>query len=58
MEFTRHWGKYNALDANRVEKDYGDDLKRWKAVRDMLLPDPAARAIFRSDELDALGLTT
>lgn len=57
IAFTRHWGKFNNLDASRVAHDYGDDLVRWKAVRDRLIPNPQDRALFRSAELDHLGLT-
>ncbi len=58
VKFTRHWGKYNRLDAARVAKDYGGDLGKWKTVRDSLLPDPADRRLFATAELDALGLTS
>ncbi|HYN45294.1 MAG TPA: FAD-binding protein [Allosphingosinicella sp.] len=57
IPFTRHWGKFNGLDAGRVEQDYGDDLVRWKGVRDRLLPDAADRNLFRADDLDKVGLT-
>ncbi|MCA1749796.1 MAG: FAD-binding protein [Parasphingopyxis sp.] len=57
IDFTRHWGKFNSLDANRVAHDYGGDLTRWKSVRNRLLPKPQDRALFRSAELDRLGLT-
>jgi len=56
IPFTRHWGKENQLDAARVAADYGVDLIRWKAVRNMLLS-PADRALFRTQVLDAWGLT-
>lgn len=58
IHFTRHWGKFNNLDAARVQQDYGSDLETWKRVRNQLLPNPADRELFRSAELDALGLTT
>lgn len=57
IRFTRHWGKFNDLDAARVAQDYGADLLRWKAVRDRLLPDPADRLLFSTAALDRLGLT-
>jgi hypothetical protein len=56
IPFTRHWGKFNGLDAGRVARDYGANLTRWKAVRDRLLPSAADRHLFASDELTALGL--
>lgn len=56
IAFTRHWGKYNNLDAARVEQDYGADLAGWKQVRDRLLPGTDL-GLFRSAELDHLGLT-
>jgi hypothetical protein len=57
IPFTRHWGKFNRLDAARVAHDFGDDLVRWKAVRDRLLPQPAHRRLFACATLDRLGLT-
>ncbi|HYE27225.1 MAG TPA: FAD-binding protein [Allosphingosinicella sp.] len=56
IPFTRHWGKFNELDAERVERDYGGDLHRWKRVRDDLLP-AADRGLFRTRVLDHWGLT-
>jgi hypothetical protein len=55
--FTRHWAKSCNLDAARVAADYGKDFRRWCSARDRLLPDPAHRALFRSEVLDGLGLT-
>ncbi|MGV3729764.1 MAG: FAD-binding protein [Sphingopyxis sp.] len=57
ITFTRHWAKSCNLDAARVGTDYGEDFRRWCSARDRLLPDPAHRALFRSEVLDALGLT-
>jgi FAD binding domain len=57
IPFTRHWGKFNALDAGRVAQDYGQDLVRWKAVRDRLLPNAADQRLFATSELSKLGLT-
>ena len=57
VAFTRHWAKSCQLDAARVAADYGEDLQRWCAARDRLMPDPADRAVFRSRVLDGLGLT-
>ncbi|APZ97234.1 hypothetical protein BWQ93_01025 [Sphingopyxis sp. QXT-31] len=57
VAFTRHWAKSCHLDAARIAGDYGDDLTRWRAARDRLLPDPAHRALFGSPVLDGLGLT-
>lgn len=56
IPFTRHWGKYNQLDAARVTLDYGPELQRWKQVRDRLLPG-ADLKIFRAPALDRIGLT-
>jgi hypothetical protein len=56
IPFTRHWGKFNELDAARIEHDYGADLQAWKRVQDDLLP-PADRAVFRTPVLDSWGLT-
>ena len=53
---TLHWGKINNLTPERVAADYGDDLVRWKAVRDRLLPDPADRRLFATEELRSFGL--
>jgi hypothetical protein len=53
---TLHWGKINNLTPRRVAADYGDDLVRWKAVRDRLLPNPADRRLFATAELRAFGL--
>lgn len=53
---TLHWGKINNLTPARVAADYGDDLVRWKAVRDRLLPTPADRRLFATTELQAFGL--
>lgn len=57
IAFTRHWAKSCNLDAARVAADYGEDFRRWRSARDRLLPDPAHRALFGSEVLDALGLT-
>lgn len=57
VNFTRHWAKSCHLDAARVASDYGEDLQRWRAARDRLMPDPAHRALFGSEVLDGLGLT-
>lgn len=56
VEHTLHWGKINNLTPERVAADYGDDLVRWKAVRDRLLPDPADRRLFATEELRRFGL--
>ena len=56
IAYTLHWGKINNLTPGRVAADYGDDLVRWKAVRDRLLPDPADRRLFASAELRQFGL--
>jgi len=57
IPFTLHWGKFGNLTAARVEQDFGNDLVRWKAVQARLLPTPEDRRLFRSVELDRLGLT-
>ncbi|MBW3571022.1 MAG: FAD-binding oxidoreductase [Gemmatimonadetes bacterium] len=56
IEHTLHWGKINNLTPARVAANYGDDLSRWRAVRDRLLPDPADRRLFATEELRAFGL--
>ncbi|HWK90590.1 MAG TPA: FAD-binding protein [Longimicrobium sp.] len=56
IDYTLHWGKFNNLTAQRVADDYGQDLVRWKAVRDRLLPTTADRALFHTKELRAFGL--
>ena len=56
VDFRRHWGKYNALDAGRVASDYRDGLAEWKQVRDQLLP-PEDLKLFRTAVLDEWGLT-
>ena len=56
IRFTRHWGKFGGLDRERVAKDYGEDLKRWKKVQKKLLPTAADRRLFASHELVVLGL--
>lgn len=56
VPYALHWGKFNNLTPARVAADYGDDLVRWKAVRDRLLPDPADRRLFATAELRAFGL--
>jgi hypothetical protein len=56
IAFTRHWGKFNHLDADRVARDYGDDLAHWKRVQDRLLPNIADRSLFATQELRHLGL--
>lgn len=56
IPFTLHWGKFNNLTPQRVQADYGPDLVRWKAVRNRLLPTPADRALFATDELRQFGL--
>ena len=57
VAFTRHWAKSCHLDGARVAADFGEDLQRWRAARDRLMPDPAHRAMFGSAVLDGLGLT-
>lgn len=56
IEHTLHWGKINNLTPERVAADYGDDLVRWKAVRDRLIPDAADRQLFATEELRKFGL--
>ena len=56
VPYALHWGKFNNLTPERVAADYGGDLVRWKAVRDRLLPDPADRRLFATEELRAFGL--
>ena len=56
IDFRRHWGKFNALDAARVADDYRDRLPAWKQVRDALLP-PDDLKLFRTEVLDDWGLT-
>ncbi|HEX2094992.1 MAG TPA: FAD-binding protein [Longimicrobiaceae bacterium] len=56
LAHTLHWGKINNLTPARVAADYGNDLVRWKAVRDRLLSDPADRRLFATEELRAFGL--
>jgi hypothetical protein len=56
IPFTLHWGKINNLTTQRVAADYGDDLVRWKEVRDRLLPTAADRALFTTKELREFGL--
>lgn len=58
IPFTCHWGKFNRLDAARVARDYGEDLVRWKTVRDRLLPGDDDLRLFSTPVLDRLGLTT
>ena len=57
IPFTRHWGKYNELDAARIARDFGDDLERWKQVRDRLLSTPDDLRLFAAPVLDHMGLT-
>ncbi|HEU0016056.1 MAG TPA: FAD-binding protein [Longimicrobium sp.] len=56
IEHTLHWGKINNLTPERVEKDYGPDLARWKAVQARLLPTAEDRRVFASRELEKFGL--
>lgn len=58
IAFTRHWAKSCRLNAARVAADYGEDFRRWRAAQGRLMPDPAHRALFGSEVLDALGLTS
>jgi hypothetical protein len=53
---TLHWGKINNLTPARVAADYGQDLARWLAVRDRLLPTPTDRRLFATEELRRFGL--
>lgn len=57
IPFTRHWGKFNELDAARVAQDYGPDYGRWIAVRDRLLPGTADQELFSAPALRRLGLS-
>ncbi len=56
LEYTRHWGKTNNLDAARVALDYGDDYTRWRKAQQRIMPDPSDRQIFANEELMKLGL--
>jgi hypothetical protein len=58
VPFTLHWGKFGNFDAAHVQRAYGDAFTQWKAVQEKLLPTSADRRLFRSAQLDALGLTT
>jgi len=57
IPYTLHWGKFGNFDAARVQKAYGDNFVRWKAVQARLLPTEEDRRLFRSAQLDRLGLT-
>ena len=56
IPFTQHWGKTNHYTPARVKTAYGDNLTRWKAAREKLLPDPADRAMFANSYLTERGL--
>jgi hypothetical protein len=58
IPYTLHWGKFGNFDAERVKKAYGNQFARWKAVQANLLPTQDDLRLFRSAQLDWLGLTT
>jgi FAD/FMN-containing dehydrogenase len=57
IEYGLHWGKVIGLSAAETRRLYGDRVDRWRAARDLLLPDAAVRAAFRNAFLDELGLS-
>jgi FAD/FMN-containing dehydrogenase len=58
IPFTLHWGKFGNFDAARIARGYGNEFVRWKAVQAKLLATTDDRRLFRSAQLDRLGLTS
>ncbi len=56
IPFTRHWGKTNNLDEQRLKSDYGQNFSDWKWAQAQVMPDAADRQVFANDELVKLGL--
>lgn len=57
IPFTQHWGKTNGYTPARVQTMFGPDYNAWIAARHTLLPDPADRAMFNNNYMQARGLT-
>jgi hypothetical protein len=57
IEYGLHWGKVIGLSAAETRRLYGDRVDRWRAARELLLPDAAVREAFRNAFLDELGLS-
>ncbi|WP_162806751.1 FAD-binding protein [Sphingosinicella terrae] len=54
--YSQHWGKLNALTAERVRASYGDKVDAWNLARATLLPSPAERFVFSTQTLEKAGL--
>ena len=54
---TWHWGKRHVMDADFIQKMYGNQLPTWRKKRTEFLS-PVVAQIFSSRHLDKLGLTT
>ena len=57
IAYGLHWGKILGLSAAETRRLYGDRVDRWRAARDLLLPDAAVQEAFRNAFLDELGLS-
>lgn len=55
IPYTFHWGKMNSLNPARVERMYGDSLRKFLAARARLLSGPAIAAM-SNDALRSWGI--
>ncbi len=56
IPYTLHWGKINfILDADHLQKMYGDNLNKWKNCRKSLLSE-AAQKVFTNNFMQKCGL--
>ncbi len=55
IPFTQHWGKTNALTADRLKTAFGSNIDRWNEQRNALLSD-AELDCFTSDFINSVGL--
>lgn len=56
IPFACHWGQLHGMNPARMQSYFGPRVERWKAARDKLLTDPAAKRVFSSPLLSELGL--
>ncbi len=56
IPYTLHWGKINFnLDAQRINKMYGNNAEIWKTCRKQLL-DAATKQVFTNEFMERCGL--
>lgn len=62
IEYSMHWAKLGGLDGAKVAADFGprpgqpSKIDAWQKTREVLLPDPVARDMFRNGAAVRYGL--